>query len=449
MASETIHLLHTNDVHSHLENWPRIQRFLLDQQAQDVQCLTFDIGDAIDRLHPLTDATMGKGNVALMNAVHYDAVTIGNNEGLVLPHEAMATLYEQANFDVVVSNLKTLPDLTQPAWAKPYKILTTTQGTRIGVLGLTAPYTLTYPALGWQPEPVDATIDRLLPVLQAQADVVILLSHLGLPTDEELAEKYPIDVIIGAHTHHLLEHGKMVNGTLLAAAGRYGNHVGEITLTLENHQVTAQTARVTPTYEMAEADDDFQMIHGWLQTGQTLLKKQVITQIPRDISADEQSYDALRALKAYFGVSIAMVSTGMFVDDLPAGVLSDYELLESMPHAINPMLMTLTGADIVQMLSEITDQQARLATLAIKGSGFRGKTFGYLRFNGLDHDAKGQIWLAGEKLVLDQTYQIATLDHYKWLPFFPVVQQAPVDIAQSLLLRELMAQYYRTKYQKV
>ena len=124
MATETIHLLHTNDVHSHLENWPRIQRFLLDAQAAPTTHYTFDIGDAIDRLHPLTDATMGQGNVALMNQVHYDGVTIGNNEGLVLPHEAMATLYQDANFDVILSNLKASPAGEQPSWAKPYKIMT-------------------------------------------------------------------------------------------------------------------------------------------------------------------------------------------------------------------------------------------------------------------------------------------------------------------------------------
>lgn len=449
MATETIHLLHTNDVHSHLENWPRIQRFLLDSQAAPTTHYTFDIGDAIDRLHPLTDATMGQGNVTLMNQVHYDGVTIGNNEGLVLPHEAMATLYQDANFDVILSNLKASPAGEQPSWAKPYKIMTTPAGTRVGVFALTAPYTLTYPMLGWYPQAVDETIQALLPTLRAQADVVVLLSHLGLPTDEKIGAKYPIDVVIGAHTHHLLPHGKIVNGTLLAAAGRYGNHVGDITLTLRNHQIVSQQAQVTPTYEMAEADDDYSAVHGWLQTGQSLLKQRIVTHLPRDISADEQSYDALRALKAYFNVPIAMVSTGMFVDELPAGELSDYELLESMPHAINPMVMTLSGDEISQLVTTISDQQAELATLPVKGSGFRGKVFGYMRFSGLDRDRHGQIWLDGHKLEPARQYQIATLDHYKWVPFFPVIQQASVTIAQDLLLRELMGQYYQAKYAHV
>ncbi|MGO2223400.1 MAG: metallophosphoesterase, partial [Leuconostoc falkenbergense] len=187
---ETIHILHTNDIHSHLENWPRIARFLHEKQMSYSEAFTFDIGDAIDRLHPLTDASMGWANIELMNNCHYDGVTIGNNEGLVLSHEALNHLYDKANFDVLLANLKELPNDSQPKWAQKYKILTTDLGTKIGVLGLTVPYELTYPPLGWRPHDVDDTLDYFLPILRDKTDVVILLSHLGLPTDERLARKY-------------------------------------------------------------------------------------------------------------------------------------------------------------------------------------------------------------------------------------------------------------------
>ena len=342
MGTETIHLLHTNDMHSHFENWPRILRFLLEKQKTYTQSYTFDIGDAIDRLNPYTDATMGQGNIELMNEAHYDGVTIGNNEGLVLSHEAMNHLYDGANFDVLLGNLKEYPSLTQPTWAKNYKIITTNSGTKIAVLGLTAPYMLTYPSLGWKPYDVDETIGKLLPILRQKADVVVLLSHLGLPTDEHLGEKYDIDIIIGAHTHHLLEHGKMVSGTLLAAAGRYGNYVGDISLEIsDDGQILSKKAVTTPTYEMSEDDEDYHLIHGLFKKGQTVLTTRYVTQLPRDITTDEQSYDAMRALKQYFDAPAAMLSTGMFVEGFPKGRLNQYELLESMPHAINPMLMTL------------------------------------------------------------------------------------------------------------
>lgn len=86
--TEKITILHTNDLHSHLENWPKIRRYLIETrtklQLEGNQVLVFDLGDAMDRVHPLTEATDGKANVELMNTINYDAVTIGNNEGLVI-----------------------------------------------------------------------------------------------------------------------------------------------------------------------------------------------------------------------------------------------------------------------------------------------------------------------------------------------------------------------------
>ncbi|MBU7455881.1 bifunctional metallophosphatase/5'-nucleotidase [Leuconostoc fallax] len=447
---EMIHLLHTNDVHSHFENWPRITRFLSQKRAayqkSGDEVLTLDIGDFIDRLHPLTDATLGKFNVDLLNQAHYDAVTIGNNEGLVLSHDDLSHLYDDAKFPVLLANLKELSTMQHPDWTRPYHIFTTQQQTKIAIIGLTAPYDLTYPSLGWQPLAVEPVLDQLLPSIQAQADVTILLSHLGLPTDKKIAQKYPIDVILGAHTHHLLETGEYVNGTLLAAAGRYGENIGEVHLTLENGVVKAQSARTTPTYSLSENDTDHQVIRHWLLEGERRLKRYHVAQLHRDITPDEQAYDAMQALEHYLDVPAAMVSTGLFMDTFPAGELDAYGLLESMPHAINPMKITLSGQQLLNLVHGIQEQTAYLSNLPVKGSGFRGKIFGYMRFNGIDVHRDGKVYYAGERIDLAAHYQLATVDHYKWLPFFPVIQQAPANIHLEILLRELMAKYYRHRY---
>ena len=74
---ENIVLLHTNDLHSHLENWPKIRRFI-DQKKREnekkgITTITVDLGDFTDRWHPLSEATNGQANVELMNEVGYDA----------------------------------------------------------------------------------------------------------------------------------------------------------------------------------------------------------------------------------------------------------------------------------------------------------------------------------------------------------------------------------------
>lgn len=108
---ETIHLLHTNDLHSHFENWPKIRRYLVDRQTKlkqnNQEYLTLDLGDFMDRFHPLTDATNGLLNIEIMNQINYDYATIGNNEGITNSKQELNALYEDANFQVLLANLWT------------------------------------------------------------------------------------------------------------------------------------------------------------------------------------------------------------------------------------------------------------------------------------------------------------------------------------------------------
>lgn len=444
---ETIKILHTNDMHSHFEKWPRIARFLQTNQANYPNVLTFDIGDAIDRLNPLTDATMGRANVRLMNAVHYDAVTIGNNEGLVLSHDNLNHLYDTANFDVLLANLKELPDLNQPAWAKPYQIYTTAAGTQVGVIGLTAPYELTYTSVGWQPLDVDETLTKYLPILREEADVVVLLSHLGLPTDEELAEKYDLDLILGAHTHHVLPDGKLINGTMLAAAGRYGAYVGTVDLMLDDqHQLVNVTARAIPSYELDEEPGDLDEVRAWLQEGSRVLKAQHVADLPHVFTVADQTQATLQALQNFWDLPAAMVSTGLFVTDLPAGPLNRYDLLESMPHAINPMKLTLSGTELTALVGEVNERADFWLDHPMKGNGFRGKVFGEMVFAGIEQTSTGQILYNGQQIELAGQYAIATLDHYRWIPYFSMIDDADLKIHLGILLREMMADYYAQRY---
>ena len=77
----------------------------------------------------------------LLNEAGYDAVTIGNNEGITMSKRgAVGSLYADARFDVILCNLFE-EDGSSPEWAQPYKIYVTAKGTKIGVIGATAEYT--------------------------------------------------------------------------------------------------------------------------------------------------------------------------------------------------------------------------------------------------------------------------------------------------------------------
>ncbi len=318
---ETITLLHTNDLHSHLENWPKIRRYLLHEKHKENNgaVLTFDLGDAMDRVHPLSEATDGQINIALMNKVGYDAVTIGNNEGIGNSHAQLTQLYRHANFTVVLDNIFDEKTGERPSWVQKEKIITTTKGTRIGILACTAPFSATYAMNNWRALPIDQVLPELIKQLRPKVDVLLLLSHLGIDTDRALAKKYPeLDIILGSHTHHLLEHGEQVRKTMLCAAGKWGgNYVGKVTLTLDEGKITTCKAAVQKTEFLPEVQGDLAEIENYQKRGAELLSKRTVANLPHDfpgswVGKSPLMEISLKALEQVTNTQAAILNGGLF-----------------------------------------------------------------------------------------------------------------------------------------
>lgn len=454
---EHITILHTNDLHSHLERWPKIRRYLLQKQTNlrqnGVAVFTFDIGDFIDRAHPLTEATMGQANTALMNQVHYDTATIGNNEILGLAHEDMNHLHDAAEFPVLLGDITDMQTGELPKWAVRSVILTTPKGTRVGVLGMTAPFILTLPLLGWMPEKLDQAMTQALAELAGKTDFNVLLSHLGLPTDHYLAERFPdLQVIIGAHTHHHLPHGEKRGSALLAAAGKYGEHIGRIDLEITDGTLTKMQATTVDTDALPAEIADTVEIEGYRKSGREQLDKEVVAVLPTAYStnkhADNRLIDlGLAALERRTRTTIAMLSTGMFLGDLPAGRVTKDVLHEILPHAIHPMRTTLQGVDLWRLVHEVAKSRAYMKSSQIRGMGFRGGSWGEIIWDGITLADNGDVYVHDELIDFEEPYTIGSLDHYYFLPFFPTIEIAGDNkMSYRTVFREDFADYLHEKF---
>ncbi|WP_268913190.1 bifunctional metallophosphatase/5'-nucleotidase [Lentilactobacillus sp. SPB1-3] len=456
---ERLTILHTNDLHSHLENWPRIRRYLISERQQILNqykgssVITVDLGDALDRAHPLTEVTNGTANVELLNQIHYDAVTIGNNEGLTNTHDQLDELYKDANFDVVLGNILNAKNNVYPTWAKPDKIIKTEQGTRVLILGMTAPYSLTYPILGWQPIEPEKVIPKLLAQNKGKYDIVVLLSHLGINQDRILARKFPdLTVIIGSHTHHLLVHGEKVNQSILAAAEKWGHYIGEITLELENHRVISKKARVIETADLPELPEDASEISGYEKQGEMLLAKNKIARIPTEMGTNLIGHsrlvdEGLHAIMDKAQTKIGILNSGLFLTNLPAGVIDRNQLHQMLPHAMHVMKVTLNGYDLWRLMKEMEKNRNFLVKFPQKGMGFRGKYFGLLHYGGLRFNDNGQLLFHEEPVSPIETYEVAMPDHYLFVPFFPTIDiVGKNEILYDESLRDVFGDYLAKNY---
>ncbi len=84
-ARMEVKIYHTNDIHSALHNYMKFTSFIKNKRRQFRDNMFYvDIGDHVDRSHPYTEATLGKGNIELLNNATCDVATLGNNEGITL-----------------------------------------------------------------------------------------------------------------------------------------------------------------------------------------------------------------------------------------------------------------------------------------------------------------------------------------------------------------------------
>ena len=450
---EKIHIFHTNDLHSHFEYWLRMQAFIKEQRQlfadRGEASFLLDVGDHMDRSNIYTEATLGKGNVEMLNEAGYDVVTIGNNEGITLDFEQLSSMYEKAEFDVVVANIKALAG-ENPSWLKPYTVLTTMYGTKIAVIGATAQYDTFYRTLNWEVTEPRKALVLLVQKLKKEVDMIVCLSHLGISDDELLANECPdIDVILGAHTHHILPKGKVVNGVLLTGGGKFGQLTGHLTISYSHSDkcITVLEEELIENGQLATVPGEAEFLFNLSKAGSSLLSEPVV-QLPKTYYKEWFHYSPLSNLFAeavfdYTGADCVMFNAGIFMEDLKKGNVSAHDMHKILPHPINLCLIELTGAELKEMY--VQAQNEEWWQLQLKGLGFRGIVLGKLLMYNLKMDQHRQLFIKGDIVDSSKIYKLATLDLFTFGYFFPSFKQAKKHYYLPAFLRDVLLSYLKER----
>ncbi|QHS23141.1 bifunctional metallophosphatase/5'-nucleotidase [Virgibacillus sp. MSP4-1] len=422
---EHFYLYFTSDLHSHFENWPKVVHYLKEQterhKRKGESYFILDNGDHLDRVHPITEAFLGQANVDLLNEARFDAVTIGNNEGITLPDEDLYNLYNQAKFEVVCANLHK-QDRPSPDWLKPYTILTAESGLKLGVLGLTAPFNLYYEEIGWHVNSPYEALDKYIPELRENCDVLLLLSHLGINEDEYISLNYDeIDLIIGGHTHHLFKDGEYIHNTLVGAVGKFGRYVGRKYL-IWDHQKKTLIKKEGSAIDILERENDtatFDLIRRYRDKADEVLNEPVAI-INKNYDMDwfeetELMKQLVHTLREWTQADFAMLNAGIVLDGIPKGKVTRGDLHRICPHPINPCKVRLTGEVIIEMIRMVRSQ--RFAEFKLIGLGFRGKVIGKMIFSGIevttdDNEYIHDVWINGTPIERKKEYDVATADMF-------------------------------------
>ncbi|TFJ91609.1 bifunctional metallophosphatase/5'-nucleotidase [Lentibacillus salicampi] len=461
---EKLYFYYTNDLHSHFDNWPQVAGFLKgakeERLAEGHACWLVDIGDHVDRVHPIAEAFMGKANVELMNDVGYDLATIGNNEGITMAHEDLHHLYDDADFQVACANLHSLTD-TEPDWLHSTVHIQSDSGVRIGVIGLTAPFNAFYELLDWHISAPFQTLEKHIGKLKETADIIVLMSHLGISEDQEIARRFDdIDVIIGGHTHHLLRKEENVHNTIITAAGKHCAFAGEVVLTWDHDQkqLAGKEASVYDMTHMAKDLSTVQSLHDLTEKADALLG-QTVAELKSAIDVKWFQHTAIMqkltdTLLEWTTADVAILNAGVLLDQIPAGQITYKDIHRICPHPINPCVVELDGDELTEVIRASVTRE--LTELKLNGFGFRGEVLGKMIYAGLEVDTVqredgseyvGAIRFNGEPLDPDQVFKVATADTFTFGRLLPEVAKSAVKhYFLPEFLRDLLAYTLRHKF---
>jgi 2',3'-cyclic-nucleotide 2'-phosphodiesterase (5'-nucleotidase family) len=432
-------ILHTNDVHGAFEKSDTaighdVIAGIYDayKDAGDRPVLLLDAGDAVQGVY-FVGQSRGEAAIDIMNAVCYDAMTVGNHEfdyGLARLRELAAS----ANFPFLLKD-----SLSNKADNFAPYVVIERGGLRVGVFGITTPQTATGSTGGI--ELADAgksfgTVAELIAEAKAtvtalrtdeKVDVVVCLSHLGIEdigfgTSYDIRDNVDgIDVIIDGHSHTALADIEQANGkTPITSTGTAAVALGvvefekgaDVAFTVDTRSIFKEEAA-----EFAPRAAVTTVIDKWAKTVETA-GAEVVASVKEDIPLSRSLLRAEEAvagnlvadaMRAAAGADVALQNGGGVRDtnpSLPAGDLTRKQLITVLPFGNVLQMAEVKGSVIKEALEH------GVSSYPTPMGGFpqiSGMTF---TFNPLAPVGSRvlEVKVGGEALDPDKSYSLATND---------------------------------------
>jgi len=399
-ARSHVTILSTTDLHGNIypidynTNQPdvrglaRVATVVKQARLASPNLLLLDSGDTIQGT-PLTYYHAKINNAppdpmtAVMSAIGYDAMAVGNHEyefGWDVLHKSRS----EARFPWLSAN--TYKKGTGETYFQPF-IVKQVNNVRIGILGLTTPG---MPSLD-DPERYYSRIEVRDPLGEAKkwtavlrererVDLVIIAMHMGLEADLQTGETFPgqmpnenaalaiarqvpgVDVILMGHTHREVP-SLYVNGVLLAQSDKWGRSVARVDVYLEKTsasgrwRVVAKSARTIPVGDQVDADPEIIHIAEPYHRETQAWLDQVIGDSPVELRAGEERFSDAAILDLVHRVQLeagnADVSMAMSLNPkarIPKGSVTVRNIIGLYEYEAAPIIVEVTGKQLKEAL---------------------------------------------------------------------------------------------------
>ena len=389
-----VSILYTGDTQGHLKSFPygssksvggvakRAIFFQEKRRHKSMAWLTLDAGDAISGT-ALSNTFKGTLDVEAMNRLNYDAMVLGVHE-FDYGVDTLKQRIAEAKFPVLSANI-VYADTGQP-FATPYVILDR-NGVKIAILGLTTGElkqrvaTDNFAGLNVV-DPIE-TARQIIPQLQAQSDMIVALTHLGINEDIRLASQVPgIDVVVGGMSHSELQVPMKVGETLIVHDAVFGAHVGLLKLSFARS--------VNGDFQRVYFDCQLEPMEGkwvensnyvdWLASYSQELSERMALIVGSSSAtmSDLKTRSSETELGNYIGDLIrqkagadaALLPAAFFQSSMPSGALTLGDLYKVMPYDHYAVVLPVTGGELKEILDDAAGQIGKPGFPQVSGLKF-------------------------------------------------------------------------------
>lgn len=371
-------ILYDNDAHCHVDGYPYVAALKKQMLEQTPDVLLVSAGDYVQG-GSLGAASKGGYIVEMMNAVGYDAVTLGNHEfDYGMPR--LAEISKKLDAEIVDCNLISLK--TGDLMYKPYKMFNF-EGDDVAVVGISTPYSFvsSLPSYFQDEEGnmlyslcnynfYDVVQQHVDDARAAGAEYVIIISHLG---DDEVATEINswqlaartsgIDVILDGHSHSTVPERHIRNkagkDVVVSSTGEYLQNVGRLTIGTDGSIKTELVARESiqnPSSDVAKVLEKVNAEYdalGKRPIGSSEADMPLaLGDLPRAVRFQETGLGdfCVDAIRAAMKTEIAIMGGGSVRGSLQKGKLSFNDIFTVFPFGNSVATGEISGRQLVDVL---------------------------------------------------------------------------------------------------
>jgi 5'-nucleotidase / UDP-sugar diphosphatase len=396
-----ISFMHFNDSHARVENHPKLMTAVNEVRKENPDTLLLHAGDAFSGTLYFNEFH-GQADLAFLNALKVDYFTLGNHEfdlgSSTEGHQALVDFIKGAIFPVVSSNVDFSGDAkftglfsdlisSEPENGKIYSgIVKEINGEKVGIFGLTTAETESIASPG--AVKFENYIEEAKKAVKAFEDKgvnkIIALTHIGyddnalVDNDQELAKAVPgIDIIVGGHTHTVLDKPVIVNtntvgekkdATLIVQAGQHAEYLGTVDVEFdENGVVVAHNGELLKIADLVEDPEGLKILAPFKEqvdkTSQTEIGVTLTEALVNPRTSDTSTVSVrnsetalgniitdgmLAKAKKYTEkkVIMALQNGGGIREAIPAGKVTTGQVITVLPFTNTLALMDVTGAEL-------------------------------------------------------------------------------------------------------